>query len=99
MNFVIGAAAAAAVLYFLTRGDVTVEKMSDVMRKVIVDGRAYLVTRLGGGLFNVTKIDSPLVSVTIDQVGEKAQSDGGKPEALEQLRSDMKRFPNELFKN
>lgn len=93
MNYLYGILGA-GILWYVLRGDVTVENLSDVMKKVTVNGRAYLVTRLGGGLFNVTKVDAPTNSITIDQIGEKFTSGD-----VAQMRSDMQRFPNELFKN
>lgn len=94
MNYLFVLAAGAGLWYFFGRGEVSVETLSDVMKKVTVDGRAYLVTRLGGGLFNVTSTTSPQDSITFDQAGEKAALGNAV-----QVRSDMQRFPNDLFKS
>ena len=72
---------------------VRVESISDVMKRVFVGERSYVVTRLGGGAYNVTN-PATLAHVTFNQQGPIEQIGD-----VRVLTQDMKRFPDSLFKD
>lgn len=86
--------AGAALLYFITRAGVTVESVSDVMKRVTVGPRSYLVTRLGGGVYNVTTTDAK-ASLSFGQEG--IHSEIGDPARRALMRADVQQFPKDLF--
>ena len=74
--------------------EATVERLSAVMIRVTVQGRRYIVTRLGGGVYNVTQIDN-LAALTFNQSGPVAEI--GDAKTLDRLKSDIQHFPPSLF--
>lgn len=73
---------------------VSVETISNVMKKVTVGPRAYLVTRLGAGVYNVTTTDAR-ASLSFGQAG--IHSELGDANTLNAMRRDVHRFPKDLF--
>ncbi len=67
-----------------------------ITKMVTVDGRVYLVNRLGGGIYQVVRRDRPDVFLLLDQHG--ILSRGGDAAASAELDRDMNRFPADLFK-
>ena len=83
-----------ALAYFALSDSATVEELSDVMKRVTVGSRSYLVTRLGGGVYNVTTTDAK-ASISFGQQG--ISSELGDSKSLSQLKEDLYRFPKDLF--
>jgi hypothetical protein len=86
---------AIALAAFVLLGDsVNVESLSPVMKRVTVGPRSYLVSRLGGGVYNVTTTDTR-ASLSFGQAG--IHSELGDANALAAMRADVQRFPKDLF--
>lgn len=92
MPILLAVVALGALALFASAGSVRVETISSVMKRVFVDGRSYVVTRLGNGTYNVTDTVT-LAHVTFDQT-KPIESIGD----VSQLNKDMHRFPRDLFK-
>lgn len=95
MWFLAIAAAALLVLAQFARSPVTVEVLSEGSRRVQLEGRSYLVVRLGSGKYSVAFEGAPLAALTFGQEGAPFRV--GDARQLEQLERDMKRFPSDLF--
>lgn len=86
---------ALALAAFILLGDgVSVETISSVMKRVTVGPRSYLVTRLGGGVYNVTTTDAK-ASLSFGQAG--IHSELGNANTLNAMRRDVQLFPKNLF--
>jgi hypothetical protein len=103
MNPLATVAAFGGVLYALARASsssssssVEVTSLSDRVKRVTVEGRAYLVFRLGSGDYNVMRVDNPAVRITFGQDGA-APTEAGDAITLAQLKADAQRFPSGLF--
>lgn len=87
--------AGVAVVTATAGSGVQVTDLSDRIKRVLVDGRGYLVFRLGDGEYNVMAMGNPAVRLTFGQTGGPTEIGDGP--ALAQLKADMKRFPKNLF--
>lgn len=75
------------------KANTSVTAISPLIKQVTVDGRRYLVLNLPGGLYTVTSVANPSVTLTFSQ--EKIEHEMGEPKQLAQLKADMNRFPPE----
>lgn len=75
--------------------DVKVEPLGDRMRRITVDGRSYLVIRLGSGDYSVVSVANPAVRLNLGQEGPPLAI--GDEASIAQLKADMARFPPSLF--
>ncbi len=91
----VGALLAAGVAFGKATESVRVVNDSELVKRVFVDGREYLVTRFPGGLYTVLLVKNPSINITFNQTEELMRN--GDSVSLKQLEADMKRFPNNLF--
>lgn len=89
---------AVAAGHALARSKATVEELGPLAKKVNVEGREYLVLRLGNGHYTVTAVDQPLTTVTFTPNVEGIAHQTGSSTRLEQLKKDLPQFPEDLFK-
>lgn len=66
-----------------------------VVKTVITNGRKYLVTRAGLGIYKVQLASDPTVFQLITQTGPLQER--GDPAKLAQLKADEAQFPGNLF--
>lgn len=92
----VGVLFAAGLAFGKAASSVRVVNDSELVKRVFVDGREYLVTRFPGGLYTVLLVKNPSINVTFNQTEELMRN--GDSVSLKQLDADMKRFPNDLFK-
>lgn len=97
LGLILAALFAAGLAFGKSAESIRVDPISDTIKRVFVESRAYIVFRFPNGTYTVLLERNPTVNITFNQTAELMRN--GDSTSLKQLEADMKRFPKNLFES